>query len=185
MLTGSIRNQVDQLWNACAAGGLTNPLTVIEQITYLLFTKRLDDIQQAREAQANTLDEAIESPLFTDEQQHLRWSRFKDFDPERKFNVFRDEVFVFIKELSQGAGSSYTKFMKDAVFMIPTPALLDKAVNMIDEIPMEDRDTKGDVYEYMLSKISTAGRAGQFRTPTPYNQDDGRAIQAYPSRHRV
>ena len=88
----------------------------------------------------------------------------KDFDPERKFNVYRDEVFVFIKELNRGAGSSYTKFMKDAVFMIPNAALLDKAVNMIDEIPMEDRDTKGDLYEYMLSKIATAGRAGQFCT---------------------
>ena len=165
MITGTIRNQVDQLWNACAAGGLTNPLSVIEQITYLLFTKRLDDIQLAKEAQANTLGEAIENPLFTEEQQHLRWSRFKDFDPERKFNVYKDEVFVFIKELNRGAGSSYTKFMKDAVFMIPTAALLDKAVNMIDEIPMEDRDTKGDLYEYMLSKIATAGRAGQFRTP--------------------
>jgi type I restriction enzyme M protein len=165
MLTGAIRNQVDQVWETFWTGGVSNPLSVIEQITYLLFAKRLDDIQLAKEAQANTLGEAIENPLFTDEQQHLRWSRFKDFDPTRKFNVFKDEVFIFIKELNNTAGSSYTKFMKDAVFMIPNPALLDKVVNMIDEIPMEDRDTKGDVYEYMLSKIATAGTNGQFRTP--------------------
>ncbi|MBT6564467.1 MAG: SAM-dependent DNA methyltransferase, partial [Candidatus Scalindua sp.] len=90
---------------------------------------------------------------------------FKDFDPERKFEVFKDEVFPFIKSLNGRAGSSYTKFMKDAVFIIPTPSLLDKVVNMIDDIPMQDRDTKGDLYEYMLSKIATAGQNGQFRTP--------------------
>jgi type I restriction enzyme M protein len=165
MLTGSIRNQVDQVWNTFWTGGVSNPLSVIEQITYLLFAKRLDDMQIAKEAQANTLGEAVENPLFTDEQQHLRWSRFKDFDPERKFNVFKDEVFLFIKDLNGKAGSSYTKFMKDAVFIIPNAALLDKVVNMIDDIPMEDRDTKGDLYEYMLSKIASAGKNGQFRTP--------------------
>jgi type I restriction enzyme M protein len=165
MLTGAIRNQVDQVWNTFWSGGISNPLSVIEQITYLLFAKRLDDLQIAREAQANTLGQAIQDPIYEDGQDHLRWSRFKDFDPERKFNVFKDEVFPFIKSLNGRAGSSYTKFMKDAVFMIPNPALLDKVVNMIDDIPMEDRDTKGDLYEYMLSKIATAGKNGQFRTP--------------------
>jgi len=165
MLTGTIRNQVDQIWNTFWSGGVSNPLSVIEQITYLLFAKRLDDMQMSKEAQANTLGEAVEDPLFTEKQQHLRWSRFKDFEPERKFNVFKDEVFPFIKSLNGHAGSSYTKFMKDAVFMVPNPALLDKVVNMIDDIPMEDRDTKGDLYEYMLSKIATAGQNGQFRTP--------------------
>jgi type I restriction enzyme M protein len=165
MLTGDIRNQVDQVWNTFWTGGVSNPLSVIEQITYLLFAKRLDDMQIANEAQANTLGEAVEDPLFTDKQQHLRWSRFKDFDPERKFNVFKDEVFLYIKDLDGKAGSSYTKFMKDAVFIIPNAALLDKVVNMIDDIPMEDRDTKGDLYEYMLSKIASAGKNGQFRTP--------------------
>ena len=107
----------------------------------------------------------FENPIFNKDQDHLRWSRFKDFEPLRKFEVFRDEVFPFIKSLNGRAGSSYTKFMKDAVFIIPNPALLDKVVNMIDAIPMEDRDTKGDLYEYMLSKIATAGQNGQFRTP--------------------
>ncbi len=165
MLTGAIRNQVDQIWNTFAAGGIANSLSVIEQITYLLFAKRLDDLHTAREAQANLLGEKIENPIFMKKQDHLRWSRFKDFEPQRKFEVFRDEVFPFIKELNGKAGSSYTKFMKDAVFIVPNPALLDKVVNMIDAIPMEDRDTKGDLYEYMLSKIATAGRNGQFRTP--------------------
>lgn len=165
MLTGQIRNQVDQIWNTFWSGGISNPLSVIEQITYLLFAKRMDDIQLAKEVQANALSTEVEDPIFLDDQQHLRWSRFKDFEPERKFNVFKDEVFPFIKELNGKAGSSYTKFMKDAVFIVPNPALLDKVVNMIDDIPMEDRDTKGDLYEYMLSKIATAGQNGQFRTP--------------------
>ncbi len=165
MITGDIKNKIDQLWLTIFTGGISNPLSVIEQVTYLLFTKRLDDMQTVKEAQANLLGEPIEDSIFEDNQDHLRWSRFKDFDPERKFNVFKDEVFPFIKSLNGRAGSSYTKFMKDAVFIITNPSLFDKVVNMIDDIPMEDRDTKGDLYEYMLSKIATAGRNGQFRTP--------------------
>lgn len=165
MITGEIKNKIDQLWNTFWSGGVSNPLTIIEQVTYLLFAKRLDDIHTAKEAQASLLGGEIENPIYKKGQEHLRWSRFKDFEPERKFNVFKDEVFPFIKELNGKAGSSYTKFMKDAVFIMPNPALLDKVVNMIDGIPMEDRDTKGDLYEYMLSKIATAGQNGQFRTP--------------------
>ena len=165
MITGEIKNKVDQLWNTFWSGGVSNPLSVIEQITYLLFAKRLDNIHTAKEAQASLLGEKIENPIFERDQDNLRWSRFKDFEPELKFNVFKDKVFPFIKSLNGRAGSSYTKFMKDAVFIIPNPALLDKVVNMIDAIPMEDRDTKGDLYEYMLSKIATAGQNGQFRTP--------------------
>ena len=165
MITGEIKNQVDQVWNTFWSGGVSNPLSVIEQITYLLFAKRLDEMHTTKEAQANLLGEPIEDPIFEKSQQHLRWSRFKDYEPERKFDVFKDEVFPFIKSLNGRAGSAYTKFMKDAVFIIPNPALLDKVVNMIDGIQMEDRDTKGDLYEYMLSKIATAGQNGQFRTP--------------------
>lgn len=165
MITGAIKNQVDQIWNTFWSGGVSNPLSVIEQITYLLFAKRLDELHTAKEKQANLLGETIHNPIFESHQSDLRWSRFKDFDPERKFNVFRDQVFPFIKSLNGRAGSAYTHFMKDAVFIIPTPALLDKVTNMIDAIPMHDRDTKGDLYEYMLSKIATAGQNGQFRTP--------------------
>ncbi|PWY54607.1 DNA methyltransferase [Legionella qingyii] len=165
MITGEIKNKVDQIWSVFWSGGVSNPLSVIEQITYLLFAKRLDEIHTAREAQAHLLGEEITDPIFEEGQEHLRWSRFKDFEPKRKFEVFKDEVFPFIKALNGRAGSSYTKFMTDAVFIIPTPALLDKVVNMIEHIPMHDRDTKGDLYEYMLSKIATAGKNGQFRTP--------------------
>jgi type I restriction enzyme M protein len=165
MITGDLRNKIDQIWNTFWSGGVSNPLSVIEQITYLLFAKRIDDIHTKFESKANILKEPIENPIFEEGQDHLRWSRFKDYDPQRKFEVFKDEVFPFIKELNGRAGSSYTKFMKDAVFIIPTPTLLDKVVNMIEGIPMEDRDTKGDLYEYMLSKIATAGKNGQFRTP--------------------
>lgn len=165
MITGELKHKVDQLWTAFWSGGIANPLSVIEQITYLLFAKRLDELHTAREKKANLLGGEIEDSIFENGQDHLRWSRFKDFDPERKFTVFKDEVFPFIKELNGHAGSSYTKFMKDAVFIVPTPALLDKVVNMIEDIPMQDRDTKGDLYEYMLSKIASAGKNGQFRTP--------------------
>lgn len=165
MITGELKSKVDQLWNAFWNGGIANPLSVIEQITYLLFVKRIDDLHTSREKQANLLGGDIENPIFLKNQNHLRWSVFKDADPEEKFRVFKDEVFPFIKNLNGAAGSSYTKFMADAVFIIPTPALLDKVVNMINDIPMEKRDTKGDLYEYMLSKIASAGQNGQFRTP--------------------
>ena len=165
MITGELKSKVDQLWNAFWSGGVANPLSVIEQITYLLFAKRIDDIHTTREKQANLLGGAIENPIFAKDQSHLRWSTFKDFDPQEKFDNFKDEVFPFIKQMNGTAGSAYTKFMADAVFIIPTPALLDKVVYMIDEIPMKDRDTKGDLYEYMLSKIASAGQNGQFRTP--------------------
>jgi type I restriction enzyme M protein len=81
------------------------------------------------------------------------------------FELFRDKVFPFIKDLHNGRESAYSRFMKDAVFVVPTPALLQRVVTMLDAIPMEDRDTKGDLYEYMLSKIAIAGQNGQFRTP--------------------
>ncbi len=122
MITGPIKNQVDQIWNTFWSGGVSNPLSVIEQITYLLFAKRLDDLHTAKEKQANLLNEIIHNPIFEPHQSDLRWSRFKDFDPERKFSVFKDQVFPFIKSLNGRAGSAYTRFMKDAVFIIPTPA---------------------------------------------------------------
>lgn len=134
MITGAIKNQVGQIWNTFWSGGVSNPLSVIEQITYLLFAKRLDELHTAKESQANLLGETLDNPIFEPQQSELRWSYFKDFDPERKFTVFRDQVFPFIKSLNGRAGSAYTRFMKDAVFIIPTPALLDKVTNMIDAI---------------------------------------------------
>lgn len=165
LITGALKSQVDRVWDAFWAGGIANPLSVIEQITYLLFARRLDELHTAKEAQANLLKTAIDKPIFNKSQQNLRWSRFKDFESEKMFLVFRDEVFPFIKNLHSDEQSAYSRFMKDAVFIIPTPSLLERAVTMIAEIPMEDRDTKGDLYEYLLSKIAQAGVNGQFRTP--------------------
>lgn len=140
-------------------------MTVIEQLTYLMFAKRLDEIHTAYEKKANLLGAAMEKAIFSPDQQHLRWSRFKDDSPEVMFERFNDEVFPFIKNMHNGRESSFARFMKDAVFVIPNPSLLDRVVHMLDDLPMHDRDTKGDVYEYMLGKLAVEGRNGQFRTP--------------------
>ncbi len=167
MITGEIKNKIDQIWNAFAAGGIVNPLTVIEQITYLLFIRRLDEIQTTKEKQARHINKKIENTIFTAKQKIFRWSYFKDLEPNEILNLFirQDGIFAFIKNMNKNGESSYARFMKDAVFMITNPALLDKVISMLDEIPMQDRDTKGDLYEYLLSKLTTAGRNGQFRTP--------------------
>ncbi len=166
MITGELRTQVDRLWDAFWSGGISNPLEVIEQITYLLFIKRLDELHTAQEAKANRLKKPIQNPVFNSKQQELRWSRFKNEAAGTMFKIVSEQVFPFIKELkSEREDSTYQHHMKDARFTIPNPGLLAKVVDMIDKIPMEDRDTKGDLYEYMLSKIASAGQNGQFRTP--------------------
>ena len=166
MITGELKSQVDRLWDAFWSGGISNPLEVIEQITYLLFIKRLDELHTAKEAKANRLKKPIETPIFNPKQQELRWSQFKNDAPADMYRVVSEKVFPFIKELkSDREDSTYQHHMKDARFTIPNAGLLAKVVDMIDKIPMEDRDTKGDLYEYMLSKIATAGQNGQFRTP--------------------
>ena len=141
-------------------------MEVIEQMTYLLFIKRLDELHTARESRAHRLNRPIEKPVFSPDEQGLRWSKFKSLgSPEEMYKVVSEQVFPFIKNLGNGEKSTYTKHMKDARFNIPTPGLLAKVVDMLNEIPMDDRDTKGDLYEYMLGKIATAGQNGQFRTP--------------------
>lgn len=166
MLTGDLRSQIDKVWNAFWTGGLSNPLTVIEQMTYLLFIKRLDEIQTQKEQKASFLKKPVEQPIYSSEQNELRWSRFKDMDPEIMFKQFKKEGGVFDFMLNLGNGNtSYSKFMKGAAFLIPTPRLLAQVVEMLSNIDMQDRDTKGDVYEYLLSKIATSGDNGQFRTP--------------------
>ncbi|MFL6210433.1 MAG: N-6 DNA methylase [Pyrinomonadaceae bacterium] len=164
MITGELKSQVDNVWNAFWTGGIANPLEVIEQITYLLFIKRLDDLHTAEEKKANVLKKEIANPIFSAEQQKLRWSRFKNEEAKQMYETVALEVFPFIRQF-RGDDTTYSDFMKDARLSIPTPALLSKVVDLIDEIPMHDRDTKGDVYEYMLGKIATAGQNGQFRTP--------------------
>src|SRR4029078_2171975 len=171
MLTGEVRSQIDAIWNTFWTGGISNPLEVIEQITYLLFLKRLDDLQTLEEHKVARLKTPIERRIFPEgadpkgrPYEDLRWSRFKNFAPAEMFKVVSEHAFPFLRTLG-GDDSTYAHHMKDARFTIPTPALLAKVVDLLAEIPMEDRDTKGDLYEYMLSKIATAGQNGQFRTP--------------------
>ncbi len=168
MITGHLKSKVDKLWDAFWSGGISNPLEVIEQITYLLFIRRLDDLHTLQEKKANRLGAKIKDSIFplTKEGEKLRWSRFKNFSPQDMFDLVSTKVFPFIKELRGDVeNSTYSHHMKDARFTIPTPALLAKVVELVDDIPMDDRDTKGDVYEYMLGKIASAGQNGQFRTP--------------------
>lgn len=171
MLTGELRSKVDALWNAFWSGGIANPIEVIEQITYLLFLRRLDDLHTVEERKAQRLGKPIERRIYpegSDERgrayEDMRWSRFKNFEATEMFKVVGENVFPFLRSLG-GDGSTYSHHMKDARFTIPTPALLTKVVDLMDQVPMDDRDTKGDLYEYMLSKIASAGQNGQFRTP--------------------
>lgn len=171
MLTGEIRNQIDRIWDAFWAGGIANPLEVIEQITYLLFLRRLDDLQTLEENKATRLDKPIERQVFPKGKDpkgrpyaDFRWSRLKNFAPADMYAVVSEHVFPFLRTLG-GDNSTYAHHMKDARFTIPTPALLARVVDLIADVPMEDRDTKGDLYEYMLGKIASAGQNGQFRTP--------------------
>ena len=171
MITGEIRSKVDRIWDTMWAGGISNPLSVVEQLTYLLFIKRLDELHTLQESKAARTGQPIEEPIFTAEQDGLRWSRFKDSAPDTMFAAVRDEVFPFIKTLGQKEGgegeqdSTYSHHMKDAMFMMPTPRVLANVVDQLDSIDMADTDTKGDLYEYMLGKIASAGQNGQFRTP--------------------
>src|SRR5438067_10356392 len=171
MLTGEIRNQIDRIWDAFWAGGIANPLEVIEQITYLLFLRRLDDLHTLEENKSARLKQPMERRVFPADKdakgrayEDLRWSRFKHFAPADMFTVVSEHVFPFLRTLG-GDDSTYARHMKDARFTVPTPALLAKVVDLLDGVPMEDRDTKGDLYEYMLAKIASAGQNGQFRTP--------------------
>lgn len=171
MLTGSIRTQVDQIWNAFWSGGVANPLSVIEQITFLMFIKRLDDLHTLAESKAEMLGTEMERRIFpegSDDKgelyENMRWSRFKNFESREMMRIVDEHVFPFLRTLGE-EGSSYGTHMKDARLGFSNPGLLAKVVQMLDSIPMDDRDTKGDVYEYMLGKIASAGKNGQFRTP--------------------
>ena len=171
MLTGALKGQVDRIWDAFWSGGISNPLEVIEQITYLLFLRRLDDLHTLEENKAARLGRPWSGASFRKARtregrpyEEMRWSRFKNLAPAEMFAVVAEHVFPFLRTLG-GDDSTYAHHMKDARFTIPTPALLAKVVDLLDDVPMDDRDTKGDLYEYMLGKIATAGQNGQFRTP--------------------
>jgi type I restriction enzyme M protein len=169
MLTGEIRNQIDRIWDAFWAGGIANPVDVIEQITYLLFLKRLDEVQELEERKAARLGIPIARRIFPEGDdpkgmpyEDFRWKRLKNASPQEMYTRFTDHVFPWLRTL--GEGSTYAHYMRDARFSIPE-SLIAKAVDLIDSVPMDDRDTKGDVYEYMLGKLATSGTNGQFRTP--------------------
>ena len=155
---------IDRIWTNFWEGGVTNPLTVIEQITYLLFIKGLDDIDIAHEKSDHMLGIKTKR-IFDERHQECRWSIFKNYPAEKMYKIVGEDVFPFIKSLGNNKNSGYAKYMEDAIFIIPTPIMLQRVVTAIDKLKMKDRDTKGDVYEYLLSKLSTAGTNGQFRTP--------------------
>ena len=171
--TGEIRAQIDRIWDVFWTGGISNPMEVIEQLTYLLFIKRLDELHTRAERKAHRLNKPLDNPIFPSGQtsggrsyQDLRWSRFLNFEARQMYDVIANEVFPFMKTLG-GEESTFAVHIKDARFTLPPEkaGLLAKVVEMINNIPMEDRDTKGDLYEYLLGKLSVAGQNGQFRTP--------------------
>lgn len=178
MMTGELRNKIDSLWDTFAAGGLVNPLDVIEQITYLMFIRDLDDTDNLRAKESEMLGLPFKS-MFAGEVtigerrvdgRQLKWSVFRDYPAGQMYSVMQEFVFPFIKNLDGKKDSAYSKYMDDAIFKLPTPLLLSKVVDALDEIytmmsKSDDKDVRGDVYEYLLNKIAKSGLNGQFRTP--------------------
>ena|SRR5665647_1942756 len=171
MINGELKSQIDSIWNVFWSGGISNPLEVIEQITYLLFLRRLDDLHTLEENKSARLKRPMERHVFPEGKdpkgrpyEDLRWSHFKHLSPAEMFTVVDEHVFPFLRTLG-GDDSTYAHHMEDARFTIPTPSMLSRVVDLLDSVPMENRDTKGDLYEYMLGKIASAGQNGQFRTP--------------------
>ena len=178
MITGELKNKIDRLWETFWTGGITNPLDVVEQMTYLMFIHDLDETDNLRAKESAMLGLPHKS-IFADEVQvgertipgnQLKWSVFHDFPASQMYSVMQEWVFPFIKNLHADKDSAYAKYMGDAIFKIPTPLMLEKIVTAMDEIyaqaeQLHDTDVRGDIYEYLLSKIATAGVNGQFRTP--------------------
>lgn len=157
-----IRSDIDKLWTEFWTGGITNPLTVIEQISFLMFA-RLLDVNETRHEKLAARTKKPWRPVFAPDQQHLRWSRLKELPGEQMLRVVRDEVFPHFRQLN--GGTTFAEYMQDAQLLIQRPSLLVSAVEKISVLPLTEGDTKGDLYEYLLSKLTTAGINGQFRTP--------------------
>lgn len=178
MVTGELKNKVDGLWEIFWTGGLTNPLDVIEQMTYLMFIRDLDDSDNVHMKESNMLGLPYQS-IFEENVtigdrkvpgNQLKWSVFHDFPAQKMYANMQENVFPFIKNLHGDKESAYAKYMGDAIFKVPTPVMLDKIVTAMDEIyekmeQLRSEDVRGDIYEYLLSKLATAGVNGQFRTP--------------------
>ncbi|MCC6426246.1 MAG: SAM-dependent DNA methyltransferase [Phycisphaerales bacterium] len=163
MITGPLRSKIDKLWLEFWQGGITNPLTVIEQITFLMFIRLLDLTESRNEKKAQRTGKPFDR-LFSAKQQHLRWHQLKNLGADALLKTMRDEVFPHLKDIA-GAESTFGRYMNDAMLMIQKPSLLVKALELIDDLPLDKGDTKGDLYEYLLGKLTTAGINGQFRTP--------------------
>jgi len=169
MLTGEIRNKVDKIWTDLWAGGISNPITVIEQLTYLMFIRSLDEKELENESLEALSGEPV-SRIFPQDAdgQSMRWSQFKTKDPRDIFEIVSTKVFPFIKSLGGDQATAFSRYMQDAIFLIPTPQVLQKIITGLDELyehDIQDLDMQGDLYEYMLGKLATAGQNGQFRTP--------------------
>ena len=177
MITGEIKNRIDSIWDTFWTGGITNSITILEQMTYLFFMKMLDDAQRTKEANANAMGVKVKEPTFKDGDWHnpetdrdvpyssLRWNTFKNMEAEQMYRIVSKDAFIFIKNLNEGRESAYSKFMANASFLIQSPRTLVKIVEGIDQLDMNNRDTMGDVYEYVLGKMAASGNNGQFRTP--------------------
>ncbi len=175
MLTGALKNKVDSIWEMFWTGGITNPLDVVEQMTYLMFIHDLDETD-AKRAKSSMMLELPYTSMFEGHDEY-KWSCFRDYPAERMYELMQGEIFPFIKNLHGSKESTYAKYMSDAIFKIPTPQLLSKIVDAIDEMYQEmakeiETDTKGDVYESLLSKLATAGVNGQ--NASPHHSHDGR-----------
>lgn len=169
MITGEIRNKVDKIWTDMWAGGITNPLTVIEQLTYLMFIRSLDEKELENERFEALSGEKLPKIFPQDEEgQAMRWSKFKTKDAREIYEIVGTKVFPFIKAMNGESTSAFSRYMQDAMFLIPTPQVLQKIITGLDELyehDIKDLDMQGDLYEYMLGKLATAGQNGQFRTP--------------------
>lgn len=169
MITGEIKNKIDKVWTDMWAGGITNPLTVIEQLTYMMFIHSLDEKELKNESFEALTGEKIKK-IFpqTEEGQSMRWSKFKNRDARDIFEIVSQKVFPFIKNLNGENESAFSRYMETAMFVIPTAQVLQKIVTGLEDLYTTDitgLDIQGDLYEYMLDRLSTAGHNGQFRTP--------------------
>ena len=178
MITGEIKNKIDQMWDTFFVAGITNPITVLEQMTYVFFMKLLDDKQIQEEANARDWEGEVKNPTFPEGEKwlnpetqqeipykDLRWQNFTNIGSDNMFNMVRQNVFEFIKHIGTGEESAYGRYMKNAIFLIPNARTLTKVVEGVKALDMNDRDAMGDVYEYILSKMAASGTNGQFRTP--------------------
>lgn len=166
MMTGELKTKIENIWDIFWSSGMTNPLTVVEQITYLLFVKIIDDNELKKEGIASAFDTEVVNPIFDQEHQNCRWHIFRHYESDAMYKNMTDNVFPFIKSgLGVGKDTSYAKYLKDALFLVPTARVLTRVVDALDDLDMTNKDIMGDVYEVLLSQMAQSGKNGQFRTP--------------------